>query len=204
MLVDLLAGRAAEELKFETVTTGAANDIERATQIARNMVTQYGMSDRFGLMGLSTVESQYLENRQVLNCSDVTAAAVDEEVRLIIERCYKEAKEILSENLDVMDKIAAHLIKRETITGKEFMRIYREAKGLPPEEDKTPEERELEEMHKEEAAQQTAEEPAQPDAEEQPQPAEEPEQQPAPEEPAQQPEAEQRGRFSGASADDQL
>ena len=202
MIVGLLGGRAAEELKFETVTTGAANDIERATQIARNMVTQYGMSDRFGLMGLSTVESQYLENRQVLNCSDVTAAAVDEEVRLIIERCYKEAKEILSENLDVMDKIAAHLIKRETITGKEFMRIYREAKGLPPEEDKTPEERELEEMHKEEAAQQTAEEPAQPDAEEQPQPAEEPEQQPAPEEPAQQPEAEQRGRFSGASADD--
>ena len=131
MIVGLLGGRAAEELKFETVTTGASNDIERATAIARNMVTQYGMSSKFGLMGLATVESQYLEGRAVLNCSDVTAAAVDEEVRLIMEECYKEAKAILSENMDAMDMIAEHLIREETITGKDFMRLYREAKGIP-------------------------------------------------------------------------
>ena len=141
MIVGLLGGRAAEELKFDTVTTGASNDIEKATAIARNMVTQYGMSEKFGLMGLATVESQYLEGRSVLNCSDVTAAAVDEEVRKILEQCYEEAKKILSDNLDEMDKIAAYLIERETITGKEFMRIYREAKGLPPEEDKNPAEK---------------------------------------------------------------
>ena len=131
MIVGLLGGRAAEELKFETVTTGASNDIERATAIARGMVTQYGMSSKFGLMGLATVESQYLEGRTVLNCSDVTAAAVDEEVRLIMEECYKEAKAILSENMDAMDMIAEHLIREETITGKDFMRLYREAKGIP-------------------------------------------------------------------------
>jgi len=131
IIVGMLGGRAAEELKFETVTTGASNDIERATAIARNMVTQYGMSDKFGLMGLATVESQYLEGRAVLNCSDVTAAAVDEEVRKIMEECYKEAKAILSENMEAMDMIAEHLIREETITGKEFMRLYRQAKGLP-------------------------------------------------------------------------
>ena len=131
MIVGLLGGRAAEELKFETVTTGASNDIERATAIARNMVTQYGMSKRFGLMGLATVESRYLEGRAVLNCSDVTAAAVDEEVRQIMEDCYNEAKAILSENMDAMDMIAEHLIREETITGKDFMRLYRQAKGIP-------------------------------------------------------------------------
>ena len=131
MIVGLLGGRAAEELKFETVTTGASNDIERATAIARNMVTQYGMSSKFGLMGLATVESQYLEGRAVLNCSDVTAAAVDEEVRLIMEECYNEAKAILSENMEAMDLIADYLIREETITGKEFMELYRQAKGLP-------------------------------------------------------------------------
>ena len=135
MIVGLLGGRAAEELKFETVTTGASNDIERATAIARNMVTQYGMSSKFGLMGLATVESQYLEGRAVLNCSDVTAAAVDEEVRLIMEECYNEAKAILSENMEAMDMIADYLIREETITGKEFMQLYRQAKGIPePEE----------------------------------------------------------------------
>ena len=135
MIVGLLGGRAAEELKFETVTTGASNDIERATAIARNMVTQYGMSSKFGLMGLATVESQYLEGRAVLNCSDVTAAAVDEEVRLIMEECYNEAKAILSENMEAMDLIADYLIREETITGKEFMELYRQAKGIPePEE----------------------------------------------------------------------
>ena len=136
MIVGMLGGRAAEELKFETVTTGAFNDIERATAIARNMVTQYGMSDRFGLMGLATVESQYLEGRAVLNCSDVTAAAVDEEVRKIMEDCYNEAKAILSENMEAMDLIAEQLIREETITGQDFMRLYRQAKGLPEEEPK--------------------------------------------------------------------
>ena len=137
MIVGLLGGRAAEELKFETVTTGASNDIERATAIARNMVTQYGMSDKFGLMGLATVESKYLEGRAVLNCSDVTAASVDEEVRQIMEDCYNEAKAILSENMDAMDMIAEYLIREETITGKEFMQLYRQAKGIPePAEDK--------------------------------------------------------------------
>ena len=135
MIVGLLGGRAAEELKFDTVTTGASNDIERATAIARNMVTQYGMSDRFGLMGLATVESQYLEGRTVLNCSDVTAAAVDEEVRKIMEDCYNESKRILSENMEAMDMIADELIREETISGKDFMRLYRQAKGLPEPDD---------------------------------------------------------------------
>ena len=124
MIVGLLGGRAAEELKFDSVTTGASNDIERATALARNMVTQYGMSDRFGLMGLATIESQYLEGRAVLNCSDVTAASVDEEVRLILERSYAEAKRILSENMDALDVIADFLIRQETITGKEFMKMF--------------------------------------------------------------------------------
>ena len=137
MLVGLLGGRAAEELVFDTVTTGASNDIEKATDIARSMVTQYGMSKRFGLMGLETTESRYLEGRRALNCSDVTAAGIDEEVMKILKSCYKEAKSLLKENRAVMDKIAAHLIEKETITGKEFMEIYRREKGIPaPEDDK--------------------------------------------------------------------
>lgn len=129
IIIGLLGGRAAEELKFDSVTTGASNDIERATALARNMVTQYGMSERFGLMGLATVESQYLEGRAVLNCSDVTAAAVDEEVRKILETSYQEAKRILSENMDAMDVIADFLIKQETITGKEFMKMFNEVRA---------------------------------------------------------------------------
>ena len=125
MIVGLLGGRAAEELKFQSVTTGASNDIEKATSLARAMVTQYGMSDRFGLMGLATVESQYLEGRAAMNCADATAAEVDEEVRKMMESCYEEAKKILSENLGVMDVIAAYLIKEETITGEQFMKLYR-------------------------------------------------------------------------------
>ncbi len=136
MIVGLLGGRAAEEIVFDTVTTGASNDIERATNIARAMVTQYGMSKRFGLMGLASVESQYLDRTTSMNCSDVTAAAVDEEVMKILKSCYKEAKKMLTENRAVMDKIAAHLIEQETITGKEFMKIYREEKGLPEPEEK--------------------------------------------------------------------
>ncbi|MFR5601543.1 MAG: ATP-dependent zinc metalloprotease FtsH [Lachnospiraceae bacterium] len=137
MLVGYLAGRAAEELVFDTVTTGAANDIEQATRIARAMVTQYGMSKKFGLMGLATQENQYLSGRTVLNCGDATAAEVDREVMEILKRSYEEAKRLLSENRDVMDKIAEFLIEKETITGKEFMRIFREAKGIPePETEK--------------------------------------------------------------------
>ena len=136
MIIGLLGGRAAEEIVFDTVTTGASNDIERATNIARAMVTQYGMSKRFGLMGLATTESQYLDQTTAMNCSDVTVAAVDEEVMKILKNCYKEAKKMLTENRAVMDKIAAHLIEQETITGKEFMKIYRKEKGLPEPEEK--------------------------------------------------------------------
>ena len=136
MLVGFLAGRAAEEIVFDTVTTGAANDIEQATRIARAMVTQYGMSEKFGLMGLETQENQYLTGRTVLNCGDATAAEIDKEVMQILKSAYEEAKSLLSENREAMDKIAEFLIERETITGKEFMKIFREVKGIPePEED---------------------------------------------------------------------
>lgn len=141
MLVGLLAGRAAEEIVFDTVTTGASNDIEKATSIARAMVTQYGMSEKFGLIGLQTVESQYLDGRAVMNCSDVTAAEVDSEVMRILKECYAKALDLLGGNRAVMDKIAEYLIEKETITGKEFMKIYRREKGIPePEETETPEE----------------------------------------------------------------
>ena len=137
MLVGLVAGRAAEELVFDTVTTGAANDIEKATRIARSMVTQYGMSERFGLVGLATVESKYLDGRDVMNCSDKTAAEVDAEVVAILKESYEKAKELLGENRELMDKLAAFLIEKETITGKEFMAIFRKEKGIPePEEEK--------------------------------------------------------------------
>ena len=137
MLVGLVGGRAAEEVVFDTVTTGAANDIEKATAIARNMITRYGMSKRFGLVGLATVESQYLEGRTALNCSDETAAAIDEEVVAMIKESYDQALQMLRENRALMDKLAAFLIERETITGKEFMKIFRKEKGLPdPEEEK--------------------------------------------------------------------
>ena len=137
MLVVSLAGRAAEELVFDTVTTGAANDIEQATRIARAMVTQYGMSEKFGLMGLATQENQYLTGRTVLNCGDATAAEIDTEVMKMLKSAYAEAKRLLSENREAMDQIAAFLIEKETITGKEFMKIFREVKGIPePEEGK--------------------------------------------------------------------
>lgn len=136
MLVSALAGRAAEEIVFDTVTTGASNDIERATSMARSMVTQYGMSKKFGLIGLESIENRYLDGRAVLNCSDVTAAEVDTEVMKILKDSYKEAKKLLKENRTLMDKLAAHLIEKETITGKEFMKIFRKEKGLPePKED---------------------------------------------------------------------
>ncbi len=157
MIVGLLGGRAAEELKFHSVTTGASNDIEKATGLAKSMVTQYGMSDRFGLMGLATVESKYLDGRAALNCADATAAAVDEEVRSMMESCYQEAKEILSQNMDVMDTIAAYLIKEETITGEQFMKLYRKEKGIPEPENeaKTTEERFQQQLAKEEHREET-------------------------------------------------
>ena len=137
MLVVSLAGRAAEELVFETVTTGAANDIEQATRIARAMVTQYGMSEKFGLMGLATQENQYLTGRTVLNCGDATAAEIDTEVMRMLKEAYGEAKRLLAENRDAMDQIAEFLIEKERITGKEFMKIFRKVKGIPepPEEE---------------------------------------------------------------------
>ncbi len=202
MIVGLFGGRAAEELKFETVTTGASNDIERATAIARNMVTQYGMSDHFGLMGLATVESQYLEGRTVLNCSDVTAAAVDEEVRRILEGCYAEAREILSSNMEALDRIAEKLILQETITGKEFMKLYREINGIEePEKDgaaaAAPAQLEGE-AQPAEAAQPAKE--AQPEEEAQPAQEAQPEEETQPEEA--QPEEETQPEDSGAQGED--
>ena len=129
MLVGYLAGRAAEELVFDTVTTGPANDIEQATRVARPMVTQYGMSEKFGLIGLETQENQYLNGRTVMNCSDATEAEVDNEVMRILKEAYEEAKRLLSENREAMDRIAEFLIERETITGKEFMQIFRQVTG---------------------------------------------------------------------------
>ena len=125
MLVGYLGGRAAEELVFDTVTTGAANDIEQATKVARAMITQYGMSEKFGLMGLATQESQYLSGRAVLNCGDDTATEVDHEVMVLLHNSYEEAKRLIGSHREALDKIAGYLIRRETITGKEFMKIFR-------------------------------------------------------------------------------
>ena len=131
MIVVALGGRAAEEIVFDTVTTGASNDIEQATKIARAMITQYGMSDRFGLMGLESIQNRYLDGRPVLNCGEATASQIDEEVMRMLKSSYEEAKRLLSENQDALDRIAAFLIEKETITGKEFMKIFREVKGIP-------------------------------------------------------------------------
>ena len=135
MLVGALAGRAAEEIVFDTVTTGASNDIEQATKIARAMITQYGMSEKFGLIGLESVQHRYLDGRAVMNCGEATAAEIDKEVMEMLKKAYDEAKSLLNENREALDKIAAFLIEKETITGKEFMKIFREVKGIPePEE----------------------------------------------------------------------
>ena len=133
MLVGYLGGRAAEEIVFDTVTTGAANDIEQATKVARAMITQYGMSERFGLMGLAETQSQYLDGRAVMNCGDSTATEIDHEVMKLLKTSYDEAKRLLRENREALDKIAEFLIQKETITGKEFMKIFREIKGEPVE-----------------------------------------------------------------------
>lgn len=156
MLVSALGGRAAEEIVFDTVTTGAANDIEQATRIARAMVTQYGMSKKFGLMGLAQQENMYLSGRVVLDCGDATASAIDDEVMKILKESYEEAKRLLSENRDVMDQIAAFLIEKETITGKEFMKIFHKAKGIEeseePERSEKTENKQIEESVKTEEA----------------------------------------------------
>ena len=141
-IVTLYGGRAAEKLVFESITTGASNDIEKATSLARAMVTQYGMSEKFGLMGLESVENKYLDGRSVLNCGDQTAADIDTEVMEILKKCYARAEELLAGNRDVLDKVAEYLINKETITGEEFMKIYREVKGIeePVKEPKVKEE----------------------------------------------------------------
>ncbi|MGN0335745.1 MAG: ATP-dependent zinc metalloprotease FtsH [Lachnospiraceae bacterium] len=138
MIVGFLGGRAAEEIVFDTVTTGAANDIQQATRLTRAMITQYGMSDKFGMMGLESKESMYLDNGTHLNCSDKMAAEVDQEIMRVLRESYEEAKRLLSENREALDEIAAYLIEKETITGKEFMNIFRRVKGIPePEEEST-------------------------------------------------------------------
>jgi len=134
-LVTFLGGRAAEEIVFDTVTTGASNDIEKATAMARAMITQYGMSDKFGLMSLETVENKYLDGRTALNCSDSTAAEVDSEVKDLLKKCFEEAKALISENRPALDAIAEFLFEKETISGKQFMEIYNKVKGI-----ETPEE----------------------------------------------------------------
>ena len=133
-LVTMLAGRAAESIVFDSVTTGASNDIEQATKLARAMITQYGMSEKFGLIGLTTVEDQYLGGRATLNCGEATAAEIDQEAMKILKAAYDQALALLADNRDCLDKIAAFLIERETITGKEFMKIFREVKGIPDSE----------------------------------------------------------------------
>ena len=130
-IITALAGRASEEINFGSITTGASNDIEQATNIARAMVTQYGMSERFGLVKLESVEDKYLNGRTVMDCSDVTAAQIDEEVMKITAAAYEEAKRLLTENKELMDELAQFLLEKESITGKEFMTIFNRAKGLP-------------------------------------------------------------------------
>ena len=134
-LVVCMGGRAAEEVVFDSITTGASNDIQQATNLARAMVTQYGMSDKFGMMCLATVENQYLDNRAGLICGEDTAAQIDKEVLAIINHAYDEAIRLLTENREVLDHIAEYLYEHETITGKEFMKIFRELKGIPEPED---------------------------------------------------------------------
>ena len=134
-------GRAAEELIFHSVTTGASNDIEQATKIARAMVTQYGMSEKFGLIGLESIQNRYLDGRPVSNCGQETASEIDQEVMKMLKDAYEEAKRLLSQHRDSLDKIAAFLIEKETITGKEFMNIFHEVEGIDPESAKKSEER---------------------------------------------------------------
>ena len=135
-ITTFMGGRAAEQLVFESPTSGASNDIENATSIARNMVTRFGMSDKFGMMGLATVENQYLEGRASMTCGERTAAEVDQEVLRIVTECYDKATGLLEENREILDKISDYLYEHETITGKEFMKIFRDLKGLDDPQEK--------------------------------------------------------------------
>ena len=134
-LKTLLAGRAAEEVVFGVQTTGAANDIEKATDLARRMIMQFGMSDRFGLMALVTAQSQYLGGQNAMNCAESTAAAADEEVRDLLQKCYEAAKQMLRENRETLDEIALFLLTKETITGDEFMAFLKKPEELPEAEE---------------------------------------------------------------------
>ncbi len=212
MLVGLVGGRAAEEVVFDTVTTGASNDIERATDIARNMITRYGMSKKFGLVGLATVENQYLSGTSSLTCSEATAAEIDAEVVAMLKEAYETALSMLRENRELMDKLAEFLIEKETITGKEFMQIFRKEKGIPePEDEKKPaEEPKVEETKAEETkAVSEPEKPAEPTpvvipnpiVMEEPKAEEESKAEEKSEEPAPAPEEKPRGRFSNSSID---
>lgn len=147
-----MAGRAAEVLVFNSVTSGAANDIENATKIARAMVTMYGMSDKFGMMCLATVQNQYLEGGAGLICGENTASQIDDEVLSIINSSYAEAMKLLDENREILDSISDYLYEKETITGKEFMKMFRDMKGLPD----TDEEKDGENNEEQEAAQNDA------------------------------------------------
>ncbi len=129
-IVTLFGGRAAEQIVFNSITTGASIDIEQATKLARAMVTQYGMTEKFGMIGLESVESKYLDGRTVLNCGDATEAEIDQEVMRILKECYAKAENLLSGDRDALDKLAEFLIEHETITGKEFMKIFRKVKGI--------------------------------------------------------------------------
>jgi len=141
-LVIYMGGRAAESIVFGSITSGASNDIEQATNLAKNMITRYGMSEKFGPMGLATIENQYLSGNARLECSDVTAAQIDEEVKKMLSESYETARNLLLENREVMDKLAEFLIEKETITGKEFMKIFRELKGIPEPEEELKEQKE--------------------------------------------------------------
>ena len=140
-IVTLMGGRAAEQVKFDDITTGASNDIEKATKIARSMITQYGMSEKFGLIGLESIQNRYLDGRAVMNCGEATAAEIDQEVMEMLKKAYDEAKRLLTEHREALDKIAAFLIEKETITGKEFMKIFHEVEGIDPDAPKKTEER---------------------------------------------------------------
>ncbi len=138
-LETLLAGRAAEQIVFGSMTTGAANDIERATEVARRMITQYGMSEKFGLMALSTVSNPYLDGSTMMNCADVTAAQADEEIKVLLANCYENACRVLSENRALLDEIALFLLQKETITGDEFMTyVNADKKALPEAAEEAP------------------------------------------------------------------
>ena len=161
-LQTLLGGRAAEQIVFGIATTGASNDIERATDLARKMVTQYGMSEKFGLMALSTVSSQYLDASTMMNCADETAFAADSEIQKLLESCYEKAKQILCEHRELLDEVALYLLQKETITGDELM-TYVNAEGkrlkAPEEPEESAPEANADSASVEEAAGSPAQEP---------------------------------------------